>query len=417
METVRIIYSKKEKVTFCMWKYFFDSCGVWCIPQSANQKVEDDERPKLYILSEKDKMQIKPDEMPQTVYLVSQELYNLLEPYERNRSDIIVISCQKEQMRKNAQRTFLTLTESTEESSDLYELYNIFLRYDLWGMTWLFTEIIPEKKYGNYEKYVGEYKIIEACGNAIADIERKNNHNKHNDFSMIYYSYIKKSLEYRNNKEDRMEELYKLTKMLKQYDITYNKSSTASFWLGAKIYQMGLPESKNINLLLTSINLENSELLNWIARDLETNHSDSEQALQYYKKSYLLDNNNTAAYALAAEYEKEGNLQEALDLYTRILDNVRYEAMYSCISISHIVYEYKVTRCISDIYLEKMQRPDLAKDAQLYLQFIFNNLNDRTEFDRILHCMFEKEDDIIVYFNEIIYELSKKFFSEIPNKG
>lgn len=61
MKTVRIIYSKEENVTFCMWKYFFDSCGVWVMPQDSNQNQEDDERPRLYILSEKDKMQIKSD--------------------------------------------------------------------------------------------------------------------------------------------------------------------------------------------------------------------------------------------------------------------------------------------------------------------------------------------------------------------
>ena len=37
MESVRIIYSQKENVAYCMWKYFFDSCGIWVISQTIEE--------------------------------------------------------------------------------------------------------------------------------------------------------------------------------------------------------------------------------------------------------------------------------------------------------------------------------------------------------------------------------------------
>lgn len=37
MESVRIIYSQKENITYCMWKYFFDSCGIWVLPQTVEE--------------------------------------------------------------------------------------------------------------------------------------------------------------------------------------------------------------------------------------------------------------------------------------------------------------------------------------------------------------------------------------------
>ena len=37
MESVRIIYSQNENVAYCMWKYFFDSCGIWVISQTIEE--------------------------------------------------------------------------------------------------------------------------------------------------------------------------------------------------------------------------------------------------------------------------------------------------------------------------------------------------------------------------------------------
>lgn len=422
METVRIIYSKEENVTFCMWKYFFDSCGVWVMPQDSNQNQEDDDRPKLYILSEKDKMQIKSDEMPQTVYLVSQELYNMLEPYEQKRSDIIVISWQKAQMRKNAQRAFLILTESNEESSDLYELYDIFLRYELWGMTWLFSVVIPKKTLEGYEKCIWDNRICDACARAIYDIEMKNMQNKYSAFAKIYYYYIEKSVEYRQNKEDRDEEMRNIFAMQKQYLFTYIKkhlaNATAYFALNAEICKMGIGEKSTRLLFLKSIDSEDytAGLLYLIAKDLELeiHHRNSEEAYKYYKKSYLLDKNYKALYEIARIYDKTGDWQGTLSLYVEVLAKVRQEKKCSCISISHIEYEYKVIGKISDIYYEKIKAFDMAKETQLSLKRLINNLNDRKEFDMILNCMFESKDDIIIYFNEIIYQIEQKIFSGSP---
>lgn len=420
METVRIIYSKEENVTFCMWKYFFDSCGVWVMPQDSNQNQEDDDRPKLYILSEKDKMQIKSDEMPQTVYLVSQELYNMLEPYEQKRSDIIVISWQKAQMRKNAQRAFLILTESNEESSDLYELYDIFLRYELWGMAWLFNEMKPKQDYQGcyYEKCIWDKNIYTACGRAIADMESIKN--KYSDFAKIYYYYIEKNVEYRQNLKERWSESVQIFSMLKEYNESYKKNNNFNFtafnYLGAQNCVMGLEQGMR-EYCLKIIKPEDytSELVFEIAKELERKYTDSKEVSEWYNKMYSLNPKNyKVVYELCTKYLKIGAWQESLTLYEELLKYVRAEKKYSCISTSHIEYEYKITGRISDIYFEKVKARDIARDAQLSLKRMDNNLKDRTEFDMILKCMFENEDDRILYFNGIIHHIKYRIFSEVP---
>ena len=86
MESIHIIYSQKENIAYCMWKYFFDSCGIWVISQtieeyenSLEEKGETKEkkdRPTLYILSEDERHWIRNKEQKQVAYYVSLKLWN-----------------------------------------------------------------------------------------------------------------------------------------------------------------------------------------------------------------------------------------------------------------------------------------------------------------------------------------------------
>ena len=44
MQDIRIVYSEEQSVPYSMWSYFFESCGVWVMPQTTAEYMRSESR-------------------------------------------------------------------------------------------------------------------------------------------------------------------------------------------------------------------------------------------------------------------------------------------------------------------------------------------------------------------------------------
>ena len=395
MESIHIIYSQKENIAYCMWKYFFDSCGIWVISQtieeyenSLDEKGETKEkkdRPTLYILSEDERHWIRNKEQKQVAYYVSLKLWNQYPDKERN--DVIPIVWSIKENSILCKSLLRILSDDLNTAYYLMRWVDLFSKHESWGYTWLFQTLNLE------DKAVWDQHIYEMCRKLIKNLEEMRDEfskNKYWDFSIIYYSYICDSIMDKDSNK-QIENIATLFSMCKEYLNKYGNSA-AFFWIMGKICGLNSSERKTAVLFYNCIQEEDytPELLYTIGREYEKNYGDEKQAYSYYVKSYQLDYNYKALYKIAVRFNEQNDWRSALSLYETIINQIRGKYKFDTITIADIEYEYKVTIRIAEIYKKYVKASDIAEGATDYLQYIYKKLETRKDFDNLLNKMFDK---------------------------
>lgn len=412
MESVRIIYSQNENVAYCMWKYFFDSCGIWVISQtieeyenSQGEKEENQEKehiPTIYILSEDERYWISDTEQRWVVYFISENLWKQYPNKERE--DILPITWNEREMIIICKVLIQKLTDNMDTVYYLMRLIEYFITYELWGTTWLFKSInLEEETVWDSQIYENSQKFIDLLGG----MNDKYLENQYWDFSIIYYSYVSDSIK----DKDSSKQIGNIADLLSKCKVYLNKygDSPALYWLMGKICGLNSSERKTAVLFYHSIQevYHTPELLYAIGREYEKNYRDEKKAYSFYVQSYKMDKNYKALYKIAVRFNEQEDWQSALSLYEIILNEVRKKYKYDSITINDIEYEYKVTIRIAEIYKKYVKAQDMAEEATEYLQNIYRKLDMRKDFDNLLGKMFGK--NALQIRHELWLKIRKKF--------
>lgn len=395
MESVRIIYSQNENVAYCMWKYFFDSCGIWVISQtieeyenSQGEKEENQEKehiPTIYILSEDERHWISDTEQRRVVYFTSLDLWNRYP--NKDRDDIIPIAWDDKKKKVFCKYLLHKLVDDVNVSFYLTDLIEYFFVYELWGNAWLYREINLE------DTEVWDAQIYTSCQQYLDNLQKKKDsidNNRYENFTEIYYSYIRDGV--RDKKSSKqIDNISELLYLCKKYILEYG-DSPALYYLMGKICGLSSSERKTILLFYHNIPISDytSEVLYTIGREYEKNYDDPKMAEAYYIKSYKMDKNYRAQYKIANKFDEQKEWQSALFFYENILNEIRKG--YSCdsITINDIEYEYKVMIRIAEIYKDYIKAPDMVENVKNYLQKLYNSLSERGDFKKLFTVMFGK---------------------------
>lgn len=395
MDRIHIIYSQKENIAYCMWKYFFDSCGIWVFSQtieeyenSLKEKGDTQEKkgiPTLYILSEDERHWIRSNEQQQVAYYVSLNLWNQYPNKERK--DVIPIVWEQKESRVHYESLLQILSDNVKVTHYLMRWLDLFSKYESWGYTWLFQTINLK------DKTVWDQQIYEMCRKLIENLEKMRDEfskNKYCDFSIIYYSYIRDSIMDKNS-TNQIDNIANLLFMCKNYLNKYGDSPSL-YWMEGKICSLSSSERKTVVLFYHSIKEEDytPELFYKIGYEYEKNYRDEEKAYSYFLQSYKMNKNYKALYKIAVRFNGHDDWQSALSLYEMILNDVRQKYKYDSITINDIEYEYKATIRIAEIYKKYVKLYDMAEESMCYLQKIYNKLQTRKDFDNLLNKMFDK---------------------------
>lgn len=412
MDSIHIIYSQKENVAYCMWKYFFDSCGIWVISQTIEEyenslKEKGDIQEKkgestLYILSEDERQWIRSNEQQQVAYYVSLNLWNQYPNKERK--DVIPIVWDKKESRILYKSLLQILSDDVNVAHYLMCWFDLFSKYESWGYTWLFQTINLK------DKTVWDQQIYEMCRKLIENLEEMGDEfskNKYLDFSTIYYSYIRDSIIDKDS-NNQIDNIADLLYMCKNYLNKYG-DNPALYWMMGKICGLTSSERKTVVLFYHNIEEENytPELLYAIGREYEKNYRDEKKAYSYFLQSYKMNKNYKALYKVAVRFNEHDDWQSALSLYEMILNDVRRKYRYDSITINDIEYEYKVIIRIAEIYKKYVKAYDMAEGAIDYLQDLYKKLETRKDFDNLLNKMFDK--NALRIRHELWEEIRKKF--------
>ena len=412
MESVRIIYSQKENIAYCMWKYFFDSCGIWVLPQTVEEyensqgdKGENqgkEHRPTLYILSEDEKHWISNAEQNQVVYFVSLNLWNQY-PH-KEREDVIPIVWKDRKKIVFCKYLLHKLAVDVGVSFYLTSLLEAFFKYELWGNAWLYREINLDNtaiwdvsKYNSCQQYLDE---LHKNMDPIDD-------NRYQAFAEIYYSYIRDGIKDKKS-DNQIDNVTQLLYLCQKYTTRYGESS-ALYYLMGKICSLSLSEKKTTLLFYHNIPMPDytAEVLYMMGREYEKNYNDQRMADEFYLKSYNTNRNYKALYKIAIRFDKQKEWQSALTLYERILNEIRSNYKNDSITINNIEYEYKVTVRIAEIYKKYVKAPDMVEDARNYLQTLYSSLNEREEFKGLFTKMFGKK--ALQINNELWLQIRERF--------
>ena len=409
MESVRIIYSRRENIAYCMWKYFFDSCGIWVISQTIedfqtqteNMNNEETQRPTLYILSENEEQFISDKEQKEVVYYVSEDLWSKY--LNQKRRDIIPIIWEKKDRVAVCKYLIQRLTDDLNTEFCLMEMMEYFDKYELWGNVWLFQAI-------NEGSVVWDNQVYNACQKYLTQLKKMKDsyiENRYWNFSFIYYNYISDSIKDKNE-NTQIENIAVLLHMCKKHLKEYGDSS-ALYWLMGKICGLNSSERRTAVLFYESIQQQDytPELLYTIGREYEKNYRDKKSAYSYYLKSYQMDKNYKALYKLAVRFNEQNDWKNALALYEICLNQVRKAHQYDSITISDIEYEYKATLRIAEIYKTFIKAVDISDEAKRYLQHTYVDLDNRKDFNELFSKMFSK--NTLKLICEIWKKVKEKF--------
>ena len=407
MNNINIIYSLENNIQFSMWSYFFKSCGVWVKSQTSSQyrkniqkKIYSEKKTSLlYILAKNDSDLIKKCERNHTVYLVSKPTLEMYSEEERN--DIF-----SSRVSKSKKTISLILQKLSDQSNgiDLWQAFQLFSRYKLWGNSWLFHEINDQSE---AEWNLGITNSCMELYHALNQQIQKTGLNSYNSFMRIYCRYIGVSVQEIEDKA-KNQQVTELMRMSHEYIDKFGFDASI-FYLMGKICGLSRGEYKTALFFYLDIAKEDRtpELLYTIGREYEKRYNNMEKAFQFYKESYEIDNNYRAQYKLALVCNENGNWKQALTHYSDILNAIQNAKDYDSINISAIEYEYKVTLRMAMIYKNVIQEERMVDSARRYLVRLFQGLGNRKDFDKILRHMFGKAAPQIK--NQLWEEVEKKF--------
>lgn len=341
MQDICIVYSEEQSVLYSMWSYFFESCGVWVMPQTTTEYIRSERRNiqelSLFILSSSDEKLIQKSETEDVIYLVTDELYELYRILARNdiyRIDWEKISC------------FHKILNWMDHTGAIKEAFTIFDTQKVWGYSWIFHEINCKNDQEWNKKLRDQYEtIIDEINISDKKIE-----NKYLEFMCIYCKYVIAALMDKSI-AGQMDDIYELLGSCKKYANRYGFSSALSFLVG-HIYGISHAEERTAILVYDEIPEEKktARLLYLMGRQYEGVYSDNGKALNYYKASYRMDHNYRAEYKIAISYIDAGRWKEALALYEQILRKLKEKRPYDTITIHDLEYEYKTVVKIVEIY-------------------------------------------------------------------
>ncbi len=381
MQDIRIVYSEEQSVPYSMWSYFFESCGVWVMPQTTAEYMRSERREiqelSLFILNSSGEKLIQKFEAEDVIYLVTDELY---EKYRLlARSDIYRIDWEKVSC-------FHKILNRMDYTGAMKEAFAIFDTQKVWGYSWIFHEINCKNDQEWNKKLIDQYEsIIDEINLSGKKIE-----NKYLEFMCIYCKYIIAALQVKSI-AGQMDDIYELLESCKKYANRYGFSSALSFLVG-HIYGISQAEERTSILIYDEIpeKKRTSGLLHLMGRQYENIYSDKEKALNYYEASYRMDHNYRAEYKIAISYIDSGRWKEALALYEQILRKLKEKRPYDTITIHDLEYEYKTVVKMAEIY-KKYVGNEILDVARNYQKRIFLTLAKRTDFDNLFRKMFKKE--------------------------
>ncbi|MBP3489065.1 MAG: hypothetical protein J6K53_11780 [Roseburia sp.] len=407
MDRIFISYSSTENVTYCFWKYFFEACGVWV----SAQEIEHDwqrlstEEPCLFILGSEDVKQLLPDIFPNYFYLVKKN--KTFDSFvKKKRKDVAQVQ-RWDEAGEGFGKVIDYLVPVHYEKQQFRKFLDIFMRNRMWSASWLFHEVAQQGK-GRWDGMISDI-----CQSTLADLKQMPQSKGGNDkkghilFIRLYCKYVDAGVRDRSfmSRITAVEEL-----MVEWQELVRCCGRTPSVYvLAGKISTMSPIESKYAPEYYKEATEyeERPEILYDIGHIYEKVYGDNERALKYYKKAYDCDRRYyRAIYKLAVSLELRGKWMEALVGYGKIMNILDGRTGDSRISIREIEYEYKTCKKMRELYRSNIDSEELIKRYDVKLNDLYEGLKTRKDFDKLVHCMLPKNEEVR---DEIIEEILEKF--------
>ena len=382
---VFITYKAKEAVTYCFWKYFFESCGVWVSEAeiTGNWDGTFKSGSQLVILDEDEYEVVKAKVIPHNcVFHIGKE--ELTFSY--------------------AKQVLQWLFEGHDELDELLNLMRIFVETGLWGASWLFHEITQSEK--NFRKQ----EIVECCRQVSEQL--CNNRRWHSRFMRLYCDYIKRGVADKDCYDEAMH-LKHIDYLLEQCgDLINLRPKSPVIWLLAgKICMLSADSNKRaIDMYLRAANYEPKPQFYYeIGHIFEQAYGNEATAYEYYKKiQEKCPSFYRAIYKLAVKAEADGQWMRAINYYIDVKRILKDRAGGECITIREVEYIYKVNRNILNICKKNIIDDRIAIHYQKEIEEIYIQLDEIMDLNRLVSCMFRSEEANTIFY-EIIDIVREKF--------
>lgn len=404
MNRIWISYSGSETVEYCCLKYFFQACGIWTVDY-REMKEPAEEEIHLVILGVNDAEYMQPY-IDDRVYLMKRNsTFRLF----LSRKDVVEFKWKN--ARENLNVLMERLFKEPAECEIMRELIDTFMKEKMWGAAWLFHEITYE------ENSSWDSLIADICVKTKERLKKSSLYmdSWNHKFMNVYCDYMLCGVSIKStfSRSARCRELLQKCGLLAEE----RGWMPALCILTAKICSMSKLEEKYALNYYRSVRKhgDSSDNLYDIGHVYEKLYGDYASAMDYYKKSWKWNNSNyRPLYKIAVDAEDKGDWMNALRLYETIRKRIRENVEENSISIRKIEYEYKVLKRI--IWLVRMHMNDekLLRQLQEELKVLQNSLTTRTDFKKLVHCMFGKENEKEKEV-EILKELQKKVLRTCKN--
>lgn len=404
MNRIWISYSASETVEYCCLKYFFQACGIWAVDYREMKELGEAEA-HLCILGVDDAQYIQPY-TDGRFYLVKR---NSTFRSFLNRRDVVEFKW------KNASGNLAALMErlfwKSAECKIMQELIGVYMQEKLWGVSWLFHEIAYEDN-PSWDKYIGEI-----CAKTKEQLDKSDlsTNSWNHRFMKTYCNYMICGV----STKSTISRSAQCSDLLQQCgSLAEERGWVPSLCiLTARICGMSkLKEKYALNYYRSARKYgDSSENLYDIGHIYEKLYGKYAEAMEYYIRSWRLSNSNyRPLYKIAVDMEEKGDWMSALRLYENIRKCIRENKEENSISIKAIEYEYKVLRRIIWLVKTYMDDEKLLNHLQEELEMLRNNLETRTDFRKLVHCMFGREH-AKQKETEILAELQKKVLRTCKN--
>lgn len=373
-------YSRSEAVEYCCLNYFFQACGIWAV-NCEEQTGSSEEEVYLSILGP-DEISSIPPYFEGHIYLVKRNSTTI----SLRRKDVVTFKWHRAE--EGFGQLMGQLFQNAEECTGIRELIKIFMQEKLWSAFWLYHEVAYEEN-PSWDAYISE--ICKKVKKQLR-ISKLFPASWHHRFMSLYCDYILCAV----SEKSMISRSVRCSDLLNQCMELSEKSG----WipglciLAARICRLSKLEEKYALYYYRSVMKygDSSENLYDIGNVYEKLYGDPESAMDYYKKSWQMDRSNyRSLYKIAVDLEDRGEWMNALRRYEWIRFQLKRDKAKNSISTRKIEYEYKVQKRI--IWLVKLHMDDveLLKLFQKELQALEESLRTRTDFRKLIHCMFGKE--------------------------
>lgn len=403
LNKVFVSYSQSEAITFCFWKYFFETCGIevksFIIPKE--QSCISKGTPHLIILGSERSACISSTSIGQIVYLVKKdEEYN---NYFTKRSDVVPMTSWEQ-----AGNAFISVLENLvveqDELDTLKEILRIFISEKFWGTAWVFDEVAYENSDGladflvdSCEKMSEKLEYLTVTKNPESDWYRQ--------FALLYCKYIQYGT-HEKTLSGRLSDSQELLKECGKLAKAYGWRPTICMFAGKICSLSQVAHKYAIDYYKSIPKGERSADAYYNAGYIYENYvGDNELALYQYKRAAQLDSTcYQSVYKQGVHYEATGKWMTAYTFFNKVL-RILEDRINPSISIQDLEYYCKSIRQLIKICEHNIDDDKLIDYYKARIQNLKTNFS--TAFQEVFMYLNIDESIQQIVKDRVLGKLSK----------